>query len=319
MRPTRGLGSAPLPPANRGCTLLLGLAPGRVCRVSLRPLRQAGAVGIVTVALVLASRRTGVTRYPALRSSDFPRAATRPRSDATRGHPAASLAPRSLRAPRRTAEAARPPSRRASPISRTAGPRPTPGRRPGRGRSPRCTGRRRRGSRRAGRARRSSGRSRAGVRDASPWSGLSFASLTRHRPWSCSTMSIESSSSAHLARAELGGQPQGPDDGGVLGHVVRLDAEVVRDRGVGRRRRVERVRPLEVDQHRAGRGVARVGPRRPIGADDEAGQRRGRPFERGPERLVQSFGSPGNIGSSTPAADPGVRPRSFRQAHWSGS
>lgn len=36
MRPTRGLGSAPLPPADRGCALLFGLAPGRVCRVSLR-------------------------------------------------------------------------------------------------------------------------------------------------------------------------------------------------------------------------------------------------------------------------------------------
>ena len=37
MQPTRGLGSAPLPPANRGCALLFGLAPGGVCRVSLRP------------------------------------------------------------------------------------------------------------------------------------------------------------------------------------------------------------------------------------------------------------------------------------------
>ena len=71
MRPTRGLGSAPLPPANRGCALLFGLAPGGVCRVSLRP----RGAGIVTVALVLASRRTGVTRHPALGSSDFPHAA----------------------------------------------------------------------------------------------------------------------------------------------------------------------------------------------------------------------------------------------------
>src|SRR6478735_5160221 len=68
MQPTRGLGSAPLPPANRGCALLFGLAPGGVCRVSLRP----RGAGIVTVALVLASRRTGVTRCPALWSSDFP-------------------------------------------------------------------------------------------------------------------------------------------------------------------------------------------------------------------------------------------------------
>src|SRR5262245_1016053 len=68
MQPTRGLGSAPLPPADRGCALLFGLAPGGVCRVSLRP----RGAGIVTVALVLASRRTGVTRHPALGSSDFP-------------------------------------------------------------------------------------------------------------------------------------------------------------------------------------------------------------------------------------------------------
>jgi len=36
VRPTRGLGSAPLP-ANRVVALLFGLAPGRACRVSLRP------------------------------------------------------------------------------------------------------------------------------------------------------------------------------------------------------------------------------------------------------------------------------------------
>jgi hypothetical protein len=44
--------------------------------------------GIVTVALVLASRRTGVTRYPALRCSDFPHAAGCPTA---RDHPTASL------------------------------------------------------------------------------------------------------------------------------------------------------------------------------------------------------------------------------------
>src|SRR5437867_949176 len=45
---------------------LFGLAPGRACRVS-PALRR-----FVTVALVLASRRTGVTRYLALWCSDFP-------------------------------------------------------------------------------------------------------------------------------------------------------------------------------------------------------------------------------------------------------
>jgi hypothetical protein len=55
-----------------GYALLFGLAPGGVCRVSLRhPTRGPGG-GIVTVALVLVSRRTGITRHPALRSSDFP-------------------------------------------------------------------------------------------------------------------------------------------------------------------------------------------------------------------------------------------------------
>ena len=42
MRPTRGLGSAPLPPATPGCALLFGLAPGGVCRVSLRSGPRAG-------------------------------------------------------------------------------------------------------------------------------------------------------------------------------------------------------------------------------------------------------------------------------------
>jgi len=43
----------------------------------------AKAGGIVTVALVLASRRTGVTRYPALWSSDFPHVARLPDRRAT--------------------------------------------------------------------------------------------------------------------------------------------------------------------------------------------------------------------------------------------
>src|SRR5688572_26240369 len=63
-------------PPNRfpgtGCALLFGLAPGGVCRVSLRRPTRKPVGGIVTVALVLVSRRTGVTRHPALGSSDFP-------------------------------------------------------------------------------------------------------------------------------------------------------------------------------------------------------------------------------------------------------
>src|SRR5262245_46311412 len=45
---------------------LLGVAPRRDCRVS------PGLNRLVSVALILASRRTGVTRYAALRSPDFP-------------------------------------------------------------------------------------------------------------------------------------------------------------------------------------------------------------------------------------------------------
>src|SRR6185295_11885162 len=91
LRPTRGLGSAPLTrDRSQGSALLFGLAPGGVCPFhSVR--RLAPPTGIVTVALVLASRRTGVTRHPALRSSDFPHAARRVAPPATRDHPIASL------------------------------------------------------------------------------------------------------------------------------------------------------------------------------------------------------------------------------------
>jgi hypothetical protein len=82
-------------PPNRlpgtGCALLFGLAPGGVCRVSLRRPTRKPVGGIVTVALVLVSRRTGVTRHPALRSSDFPHALLGVAPDVTRSHPTASL------------------------------------------------------------------------------------------------------------------------------------------------------------------------------------------------------------------------------------
>src|SRR4029453_13334952 len=76
LRPTRGLGSAPRSPMAEatGCALLFGLAPGGVCPFH-SDRRLAPPAGIVTVALVLASRRAGVTRHPALRSSDFPHTA----------------------------------------------------------------------------------------------------------------------------------------------------------------------------------------------------------------------------------------------------
>jgi hypothetical protein len=84
-RPTRGLSEQLLSARTPPFALLFGLAPARACRVS--PPVPRGP-GIVTVALVLASRRTGVTREPALWSSDFPR--TPPFDDRARGRPAAS-------------------------------------------------------------------------------------------------------------------------------------------------------------------------------------------------------------------------------------
>jgi len=74
-----------------GYALLFGLAPGGVCRVSLRRPTRKPVGGIVTVALVLVSRRTGVTRHPALRSSDFPHALHGVAPDVARSHPTASL------------------------------------------------------------------------------------------------------------------------------------------------------------------------------------------------------------------------------------
>src|SRR5688500_15241991 len=74
MRPTRGLGSAPLPHTGRPARVppsYLALLRVEFARFTPPPDQRPG-VGIVTVALVLVSRRTGVTRHPALWSSDFP-------------------------------------------------------------------------------------------------------------------------------------------------------------------------------------------------------------------------------------------------------
>jgi hypothetical protein len=87
MRPTRGSTAARRCPGEPGHALLLGLAPGRACRVS--PRHRSPGDGLVSVALVLASRRTGVTRYPAPGSPDVPHAGSSPPA---RDRPAASLA-----------------------------------------------------------------------------------------------------------------------------------------------------------------------------------------------------------------------------------
>jgi hypothetical protein len=75
-------------PGKPGRALLFGLAPGRACRVS--PRARSPGCGLVSVALVLASRRTGVTRYPASWSPDVPHA---PGCPVARNRPVASLAP----------------------------------------------------------------------------------------------------------------------------------------------------------------------------------------------------------------------------------
>ena len=69
--------SPPLTVARRVAPSYLALL--RVEFAAFHSVRLAPPAGIVTVALVLASRRTGVTRYPALRSSDFPHADGLPR------------------------------------------------------------------------------------------------------------------------------------------------------------------------------------------------------------------------------------------------
>jgi hypothetical protein len=82
-----------------------------------------------------------------------------------------------------------------------------------------------------------------------------------------------------LRRAELAGEGQGPDDAGVLGDVVRLDAEIVGDRGVGGRQRVAGIGPPGVDEESAGRGRSGVAASRAVGPDDE-------PPPAGPATLV---------------------------------
>jgi hypothetical protein len=77
-RPTRGLGSATSSARTPGCprartaSSYLALLRAEFAAFHI-PVRAEPGPGYVSVALVLASRRTGVTRYPALRSSDFPR------------------------------------------------------------------------------------------------------------------------------------------------------------------------------------------------------------------------------------------------------
>jgi len=146
-----GWAALPLPPANRGCTLLLGLAPGRVCRVSLRPTacaadrhRHCGT----------GPRLAADGRYPLPCAGELGLSSNRdrPKPAAMRGHPVASLARRfyalpPARLPTERLPACRP-SRSPLPcaVSDRGGGRPTRHHPPGRDRSPRYTSRRRRSS-----------------------------------------------------------------------------------------------------------------------------------------------------------------------------
>ncbi len=130
----------------------------------------------------------------------------------------------------------------------------------------------------------------------------------------------------NLARPELRGQGQGADDPSVLGDVVRLGAEILRDGGVGGCERVARIRPRSVDEYRPKGRRAGVAPRGAIRPDDEP-RRRGQAAPppvplRGPAlRWVDAsaFGAACNTGNGVDCRAGAGRPRSFRHAAWSGS
>ena len=73
----------------------------------------------------------------------------------------------------------------------------------------------------------------------------------------------------HLGRTKVTRELQSADDARVLGDVVRLDAEKVRDRGVRWRERVARVRARGVDEDGPCGGRARVAAGGSVGANDE--------------------------------------------------
>ena len=160
-------------------------------------------------------------------------------------------------------------------------------------------------------------------------------------------MSFESSSSATSRAPSSRGEIERPDDTGVLGDVVGLDAEVVGDRGVGLGAMVAGVRPGQVVERgpeRRGSGVAAggaVGPDRRSRGEALAGTG-GRllPGQFGEERVAQASASPappadgasaasavsavvslaaGRTGSSTRDAPLASPPRSLRATQRSGS
>ena len=114
----------------------------------------------------------------------------------------------------------------------------------------------------------------------------------------------------HLPRPQLGRKRERPDDGGVLGDVVRLDAEILGDRGVRSRPRVAGVRSRQIDQDRAGRRRARVPAGGPVGSDQVIGQ---------DDRSPPSEAAGAEAAGAEAAGAEERSPRSRRQNIWIGS
>ena len=98
-----------------------------------------------------------------------------------------------------------------------------------------------------------------------------------------------------LASSEVAGELERAHDPGVLGDVVGLDAEILRDRGVGDGAVIARVGPAKVEERGTERRRTGVATRRTVRPDDEAARsslaRRpllGLARELGEERIAQS-------------------------------
>ena len=275
MRPTRGLGSAPLPRGRSptGCALLFGLAPGRVCRVS--PAVPAEAATADSSLWHWSSPRGGRALPATLRCG----ARTFLEPPGRTGAPATIRPPRwpvdATATLRWTRPATRPDPERAAHLGPLTAAAP-----PARARSiASLASASAAGSGPAARGWPSSAGSRPAAASASAWSGASFASLTRQRPLSCSTISFESSSRSTSLGAQLArpGRAPGPR------RCTRRRCwsgrpRYSRDRGQRRARRGRsapgRAASIRTAPDEAGPGLP---ARRAVGADDQAQRRRRRP------------------------------------------
>ena len=245
MRPTRGLGSAPLPRRSNARVAPSYLA---LLRVEFAAFHSVAGRSRRHRHCGTGPRLTADGRYP------LPCAAELGLSSRRAGCPAERA---TIRPPRWPADsrppataAGRPPRRRAT---------ATPGRPPAT-RSMRLVGEARRppSSGPAARASRSSAGSPPSVALASAQSGCSLASLTRQRPLSCSTISFESRSRSTFSRAQLAGQLERPHDARrTRPRCWSGRPGTRRSWRRGRRRGSQRVGPRAVDQDRA---RARPGP-----------------------------------------------------------